>query len=107
MNARSLITTTDLSSEEIALLVADAAALRVARGALNRGEQRTTLLAGRTVALLFENITADTARNRSLKARADLLAAALATLDGAVAVFAASALAALGLRRLRLGRAIA
>jgi len=54
MNARSLITTTDLSSEEIALLVADAAALRVARGALNRGEQRTTLLAGRTVALLFE-----------------------------------------------------
>lgn len=40
------------------------------------------------VALLFENITADTARNRSLKARADLLAAALATLDGAVAVFA-------------------
>jgi ornithine carbamoyltransferase len=54
MSARSLITTTDLSSEEVALLVGDAAALRLQRPALNRGEQRDTLLQGRTVALLFE-----------------------------------------------------
>lgn len=39
------------------------------------------------VALLFENITADTARNRSLKARADLLEAAFAALDRPAAVF--------------------
>lgn len=39
------------------------------------------------VALLFENITADTARNRSLKARADLLEAAFGALDRAAAVF--------------------
>ncbi len=54
MSARSLITTTDLSSEEVALLVADAATLRLQRPALNRGERRDTLLQGRTVALLFE-----------------------------------------------------
>jgi len=54
MSARSLITTTDLSSEEVGLLVADAAALRHERPALNRGERRGTVLQGRTVALLFE-----------------------------------------------------
>ncbi len=54
MSARSLITTTDLTSEEIGLLVADAQALRLQRPALNRGERRETLLHGRTVALLFE-----------------------------------------------------
>lgn len=40
------------------------------------------------VALLLENITADTARNRSLTARADLLEAAFGALDRAAAVFA-------------------
>jgi len=54
MSVRSLITTTDLAPEEVALLVSDAAALRRLRPALNRGERRDTLLEGRTVALLFE-----------------------------------------------------
>jgi ornithine carbamoyltransferase len=54
MSARSLITTTDLSPEEVGLLVADAAALRTRRPALNRGERRDDVLAGRTIALLFE-----------------------------------------------------
>lgn len=39
------------------------------------------------VALLFENVTSETARNRALKQRGDLLAAALSALDRAVAVF--------------------
>ncbi len=54
MSARSLITTTDLTSDEVALLIADAAALRAQRPAVNTGEQRNTLLQGRTIALLFE-----------------------------------------------------
>jgi len=54
MSPRSLITTTDLSSDEVALLVADAAALRRRRPALNRGERHDDVLAGRTIALLFE-----------------------------------------------------
>jgi ornithine carbamoyltransferase len=54
MTARSLITTTDLAPEEIELLVADAAALRAQRTALNSGLIQDTTLRGRTVALLFE-----------------------------------------------------
>jgi ornithine carbamoyltransferase len=54
MSVRSLISMTDLTSEEVALIVSDAAALRRLRPAVNRGESRHTLLEGRTVALLFE-----------------------------------------------------
>ena len=54
MSARSLITTTDLTSDEVGLLVADAAVLRTQRPALNRGERQDAVLAGRTIALLFE-----------------------------------------------------
>jgi ornithine carbamoyltransferase len=54
MSARSLITTTDLAPEEVALLVSDAAVLRRQRPGLNRGERRDSVLAGRTIALLFE-----------------------------------------------------
>ena len=39
------------------------------------------------IALLFENITDETARNRHLKSRADLVAAAVAAQDRAVAIF--------------------
>lgn len=39
------------------------------------------------VALLFENVTSETARNRALKRRGDLMEAALSALDGAIAVF--------------------
>jgi ornithine carbamoyltransferase len=54
MSIRSLITTTDLSSDEVGLLIEDAAVLRTQRPALNRGERRDPLLEGRTIALLFE-----------------------------------------------------
>jgi len=54
MSARSLITTADLSPEEVGLLVDDAAMLRTQRPALNRGERRDPVLEGRTIALLFE-----------------------------------------------------
>ena len=54
MSPRSLITTEDLTPEEVGLLVADAAVLRHRRPALNRGEQRDVTLAGMTIALLFE-----------------------------------------------------
>jgi ornithine carbamoyltransferase len=54
MSARSLITTEDLAAEEVGLLIADAAALRARRPAINRGDGRDTTLEGRTIALLFE-----------------------------------------------------
>jgi ornithine carbamoyltransferase len=51
---RSLISTTDLSADEVAALVADAATFRAARAALVRGGTPATTLRGRTVILLFE-----------------------------------------------------
>lgn len=54
MTPRSLISTTDLAPEEIALLLDDAAALRSARVDLVSGAVIDTTLRGRTVALIFE-----------------------------------------------------
>lgn len=54
MTARSLISTTDLTGPEVLALLDDAAALRAQRGALTAGGPTPTLLAGRTVALIFE-----------------------------------------------------
>jgi ornithine carbamoyltransferase len=54
MSVRSLITTTDLSAQEVGLLVRDAAVLRDRRAALSRGGAADATLQGRTVALLFE-----------------------------------------------------
>ena len=54
MSVRSLITTTDLSSAEVAEMVVSAARFRDARPALLRGGAADHSLRGRTVALLFE-----------------------------------------------------
>lgn len=54
MSVRSLITTTDLSSQEVAEMVASAARFRDARPALLRGGAADRPLRRRTVALLFE-----------------------------------------------------
>jgi ornithine carbamoyltransferase len=54
MSARSLITTTDLTAEEIALLVRDASTLRDRRASITTGAAVDVTLRGRTVALLFE-----------------------------------------------------
>ena len=54
MSARSLISTTDLSGPEVLALLDDAAALRAQRAALTAGGPASPLLAGRTVALIFE-----------------------------------------------------
>jgi ornithine carbamoyltransferase len=54
MTVRSLITTTDLSAQEVQLLVRDAAVLRDRRAALSSGGTVDDTLRGRTVALLFE-----------------------------------------------------
>jgi ornithine carbamoyltransferase len=54
MSARSLITTTDLTAEEIALLVRDASTLRDRRASITTGAAVDGTLRGRTVALLFE-----------------------------------------------------
>ena len=54
MTTRSLISTTDLVPDEIALLLHDAAALRSARADLVSGMNVDTTLRGRTVALVFE-----------------------------------------------------
>jgi ornithine carbamoyltransferase len=51
---RSLISTTDLTPQEIVLLLDDAAALRAARGRIIDGSHADTTLRGRTVALIFE-----------------------------------------------------
>lgn len=54
MTARSLISTTDLSGPEVLALLDDAAALRDQRSGLTSGGPAPTVLAGRTVALIFE-----------------------------------------------------
>lgn len=51
---RSLISTTDLTPEEIGLLLDDAAAMRSARAGIVSGSHVDTTLRGRTVALIFE-----------------------------------------------------
>jgi ornithine carbamoyltransferase len=54
MTVRSLITTTDLSSEEVGAMVASAARFRDARPALLNGAATDSTLQGRTIVLLFE-----------------------------------------------------
>jgi len=54
MTPRSLISTTDLSPEEIALLLDDAVALRTQRSGIIDGTVADETLRGRTVALIFE-----------------------------------------------------
>ena len=51
---RSLISTTDLTPQEIVLLLDDAAAMRAARADIIDGSHVDTTLRGRTVALIFE-----------------------------------------------------
>jgi ornithine carbamoyltransferase len=54
MSSRSLITTTDVTPEELSLLLDDAAALRADRRGIIDGSVTETILRGRTVALIFE-----------------------------------------------------
>jgi ornithine carbamoyltransferase len=54
MTPRSLISTTDLSPEEIGLLLDDAVALRTQRSGIIDGTAADETLRGRTVALIFE-----------------------------------------------------
>jgi len=54
MTVRSLISTADLSGADIVALLDDAATLRAQRPALTSGGPAPTVLAGRTVALIFE-----------------------------------------------------
>jgi ornithine carbamoyltransferase len=51
---RSLVSTTDLTPQEIGLLLDDAAAMREARRSIVDGSTADTTLRGRTVALIFE-----------------------------------------------------
>ncbi len=54
MNIRSLISTTDVTPAELALLLDDAAALRSQRASIVDGSQSDATLRGRTIALIFE-----------------------------------------------------
>jgi len=54
MSVRSLIATADMTTGEVARLVADASAFRAARRELTSGGTPDTTLLGRTVALIFE-----------------------------------------------------